>query len=229
MQRSGIHLGSIGGTTLRVEITFLILVALFVILDLERGEPLQRALLWIPILFFSVLLHELGHAAMIAFLGFGSSEILLAGFGGLTINRRASRPGQDILISLAGPFSSFLLALATIVTLRSVPFASTDPMLASLLPLLAWANMVWGVFNLVPIYPLDGGQAFNSLARMITSDRRAAVASIVLSLLLAAAAVLFGIYHRLFFLAIIAGMLLMQNYQRWQALRDAPPPDGGEG
>jgi Zn-dependent protease len=216
---SGIRLGSIAGTTLHVEVSFLILVGLFVLLDIERRVPIERALLWIPILLLSVLIHEIGHAAMIAVFGFGRSTIVLGGFGGVTINQRRSVPWKEILISLAGPGFSLLLALLLALAFSTVPFLRSDPMFAVLIPLMIWANQVWAVFNLVPIYPLDGGQAFQNLARFFTTDHRAVAISIFSSMAIGAVVLVLALFTRSFLLAILAAMLLMQNYQRWQVWR----------
>ena len=216
---SGIRLGSILGTTIHVEISFLILIGLFVILDLDRGLPIQRALLWIPILLISVLFHEIGHAALIGLFGFGRSTIVLGGFGGVTINERRSIPWKEIVISLAGPGFSLLLAFALTWIFLGIPRLASDPMLAALIPLMIWANKIWAVFNLVPIYPLDGGQALQNLLRYVTTDRRAVGASIVTSMVIGALVLAGALFARSFFLAILAAMLLMQNYQRWRLWR----------
>ncbi|HVR42264.1 MAG TPA: M50 family metallopeptidase [Thermoanaerobaculia bacterium] len=221
---SGFRLGSIAGTSIHIEVTFLILMGLFVILDVERGLPIQRALLWIPILLISVLFHELGHAALIALFGFGRSTIVLGGFGGVTINRRQTTPWKEIVISLAGPTFSLLLAILLIVAWRSVPFLRGDPMLAAMIPLMVLANQVWAVFNLVPIYPLDGGQALQNLARFFTRERTAAFLSIWISIVLGAGILALALWLRQFFLAIIAAMLAMQNFQRWQIWRGWKDP-----
>lgn len=221
---SGFRLGSIGGTPIVMEVSFFILMGLFVILDLERGMPMERALLWIPILLISVLFHELGHAALIALFGFGSSVIFLGGFGGVTINRRRSVPWKEIVISLAGPASSVLLAVILALLWRRIEFLRTDPMMAALIPTMVWANGVWAVFNLVPIYPLDGGQALQNLGRFFLPERRAAFVSIWISMILAAVVIVLALLRTSLFLVIIAAMLLMQNFQRWKAWRSGIVP-----
>src|SRR5450755_358043 len=77
-----IHLGSIRGTTLGVDFSFLILVGLWVASYYDPAAGIQHALLWIPVLFLSVLIHELAHALMIGAFGYGPSEIVLGGIGG---------------------------------------------------------------------------------------------------------------------------------------------------
>ncbi|HUP63724.1 MAG TPA: M50 family metallopeptidase [Thermoanaerobaculia bacterium] len=219
----GIRLGSLRGTSIHLEISFLILMGLFVILDIERGVPIQEALLWIPILLISVLFHELGHAGLIGLFGFGRSLIVLGGFGGVTINARRSQPWKEIVISLAGPAFSLLLAWLLAAAWGAVPAMRADPMLAVLIPRMIWANRVWAVFNLVPIYPLDGGQALYNLMRSFTADRTAAVISIWLSMILGIALLAVALLSRQFFVAIIAAMLGMQNFQRWEAWRQGSP------
>lgn len=220
---SGFRLGSIAGTSIHMEVSFLILMGLFVFLNLEQG-PIERALLWIPILLISVLFHELGHAAVIGMFGFGRSLIVLGGFGGVTINQRQSRPWKEIAISLAGPGFSVLLVAILAGLWTFFPRLQRDPMLAAFFPSMIQANLFWAAFNLVPIYPLDGGQALFNFGRSVTTDRRAAFLSIWLSMILGAAIFVLALFGKSFFLAIIAAMLTMQNFQRWQAYRSGAGP-----
>jgi Zn-dependent protease len=225
---SGFRLGSLGGTTIHIEISFFILIGLFVLLDLESGNPLPNALLWIPVAFLSVLLHELGHAGVLGMLGFGPSQISLAGLGGHTYNPRRAKPWQDLLVSLAGPMTSFLLWYGAETAYRNVPFANQDPMLASFLPFLAWINLIWGFFNLLPIVPLDGGQALRNFFRFFASDRTAVYIVSIISILLGALLILWSVFNRQFFIAILGAMLTMQNVRTLQAVRSVrggPPPD----
>lgn len=215
----GLRLGSIGGTTLFAEASFLILAALFVAISMQRGEPLEVALLWVPTLFFSVLIHELGHAGMIGLLGFGRSVIVLGGFGGVTTNPRDARPWQNILISLAGPVAGYLLAVAIQNAFVRSEFLQSDRFFREWSFQLIFANKAWAIFNLVPIYPLDGGQIFRNLTMMLTSERNSFVATTWLSMILSGLLVVYGLFSGSFFLASIAFMLLLQNYQNWSSFR----------
>lgn len=219
---SRLRIGSILGTQMYIEMSFLILVVLFVAIDLERGAPIREALLWVPTAFLGVLVHELGHAAAIGMLGFGPSEIVLAGFGGFTLNRRRARPFQDLLIGLAGPLASLLLAIVAYVSYRSVPFAQTEPLLNAWLPHFANVNIIWAIFNIVPIHPLDGGQVFQHFLRLFASDKLAFVTSVWLSIILAAALAVWGLVSRGgLFLTLICALMVRENYQRWAAYKSA--------
>jgi stage IV sporulation protein FB len=225
---SGFRLGSILGTTIHLEISFLILVGLFVVLSLERGAPVQDALLWLPIAFVSVLVHELGHAAVLGLLGFGPSQIALAGLGGHTFNARRARPWQDFLVSIAGPLTSFLLFYVSVLIYRHSSFAQNDPMLRAFVPFLAQINLIWGFFNLLPIIPLDGGQALRNVFRFFLADRTAIYFSSIISVLLGGLLIGWALLRGQFFIAILGAMLTLQNFRTIQAVRSIRGPGDGD-
>ena len=225
MNGSGFQFGSIRGTTIRVETSFLILIAFFVLFSMQSGTPIEHALLWIPVVFLSVLLHELGHASILGLLRFGPSEIALAGMGGFTQNRRRSKPWQEVLVSLAGPITSFLLAALAWWVLSAFPLATRDPMLRAFMPLMVRANISWGILNLLSVHPLDGGQALRNFARIVVSERTALLFSVWLSMLIGVPLVLWSLYQGQLFLAVIAGFLTVQNYQEWKIVRSSFPHD----
>lgn len=215
----GIRLFSFRGTTVHVEISFLILVALFVFLDLERGDPAREALLWAPLLLLSVLLHEIGHAAAIALLGFGPSEIRLASLGGVTLNRRNASPLREIVISVAGPLMSFMLSGIGLLVRQNLGGESLSPFLAAFLPKLIGANLIWGIFNLLPIFPLDGGHVVQQIARAVARPITAARVSAITSLFFSLGLVVLAIWARQIFLVLFGALFAFQNYQRLSALR----------
>jgi stage IV sporulation protein FB len=218
-QRRGISLGSIGGTSIEVETSFIVITALIVFMNLDQHQGIQYALLWVPILLISVLFHELAHAATIALLGFGRSRIFLSGMGGVTVNQRHARPWQDLLISLAGPMGSFLLSWICSAILRNVTMARADGLLAALLPQLIYWNIVWGIVNLIPIYPLDGGQTARNILRTFLSERRSFLISVWSSMVIGTVTAIVALLHGSFFLGIIVAMMVMQNFQQWQMYR----------
>ena len=214
-----IHLGSIGKTSIDLDFSFLILVGFFVLTFYDRSQGIQYALLWIPVLFLSIGLHELAHAAAIALFGYGASHIVLAGMGGATMNKRNARPWHDMLISAAGPGASFLLAWLTAMVRWRVPLASQDPMLVAFLPLLQNANLWWGVFNLIPVSPLDGGHVVRNFFRMFLTERNAFAVSVWIAIVVGTMITAFGIYIRYVFLAILVGWYVFTNFQQWQYFR----------
>ena len=219
-----LHLGSIGGTSIDVDFNFGFLVLLFVILNYNPEQGIHYALLWIPILFISVLVHELAHAGMIAAFGFGASQIVLTGMGGVTINRRRARPWQDLLISIAGPASSFGLYFLSVWFIRNVEVAQTDRMLAALLPAMAWANRAWGLFNLIPLAPLDGGHAVREFFRMFLSERNAFIVAIWIGIVGGILIAAYLLLARAFFIALYIAWFVYMAWQSWQYFKQHGVP-----
>lgn len=168
-------------------------------------------LTWMAACFLSILVHELGHAVAMRYYG-ESARIVLYGMGGLAISDggyarsswdygRRSRRGawQQILISAAGPGAGFLLAIVVIAfvwamqgrvplavpSIRSPIFWSVDlenMRLENLVWDLLFINIAWGLVNLLPILPLDGGRISQQLLTMRDPSegiRQALILSIV--------------------------------------------------
>lgn len=214
-----LHLGSIRGTTIDVDFSFLILVGLFVVINYNPQQGVHYALLWIPIAFLSVLIHELAHAAMFGVFGYGSSRIILGGLGGVTINEslhRNVKPWHDLIISVAGPFSSFGLWFLSKWLIENLAVARTDRMLQAFLPLFALANIAWGIFNLIPVPPLDGGHATRSFFSIFLSDRTAFTVSTWIAIVVGAAVAVWFAVTRQFFIAFYIGWFVYMAWQRWQ-------------
>jgi Zn-dependent protease len=218
-----LHLGSIGKTSIDVDFSFFILVGLFVVLNYNPEYGIQYALIWIPILFLSVLVHELAHAAMIAILGFGSSQIILGGMGGVTINQRRAAPWQDFLVSVAGPASSFLLMLLCLFA-RNTELGQTDKMLRVLFPLMVQANLFWGMFNLIPVPPLDGGHATRDFFRIFLSERTAFIIAIWIAMVVGTGVVVYAFSVKWFFLAFYLAWFVYMAWQQWQYFREHGTP-----
>ncbi len=137
------------------------------------GPNLQKTLLWVLCVFLSVLIHELGHAWTAQSFGL-RPQIVLHAFGGYAAYHLTGRQStwQRILILIAGPAAGFaLLGLATlglfaVTALRqSSATTSVPPQLITMLVHLCYINLWWGVLNLLPIYPLDGGQIAREVLR----------------------------------------------------------------
>ena len=211
-----LRLGSIGRTSNDLEFNFLFLVLLFVFMNYNAAQGIQYALLWIPIVFVSVLVHELAHAGAIAMLGFGASQIVLTGMGGVTMNKRRARPWQDLIISVAGPAASFALYFLCVWLLNNVRATHTDKMLAALIPLMAWANIAWGIFNLIPVPPLDGGHATRDFFRMFLTERNAFIIAIWIAIVVGAGVAVFALVARSFFVAVYIGWFVYMAFGQWQ-------------
>ena len=118
-------------------------------------------------LYGSVLLHEISHALTARAFGLPVRGITLHFLGGHTeIERESPTPGRDVLISAAGPAVS--LAVSGLAFVASVPVA--QPIAEYILLGLAFANLVVGIFNLLPALPLDGGHILRAIVWKVTGD-----------------------------------------------------------
>jgi Zn-dependent protease len=125
------------------------------------------------ILFFmSVLLHELGHSIVALRYKLPVKRITLYIFGGISeITSEPTSALAEFVIAFAGPLTSFLLA-AFFYTLEIV-FKGVAPIFA-IAKYLAYINLVLGIFNLIPGFPLDGGRVFRAIVWGITRNLRRA-------------------------------------------------------
>jgi len=232
---------SIAGIPVTVNPGFWIISLMFGI----AADNLLLIILWVFVIFVSILIHELGHA--FAFRRYGQrSHILLHVMGGLTIpesvpwgdrwaNVALSRP-QEIFVSLAGPFAGFLFAglISVVVVLTGgsvisykllgfiplpltsfVPYGGT--FINELVHQLLWVNIFWGLINLVPVQPLDGGNVARNI--LIQYDPFDGVRKAFwLSAITGAFIALIGlVVFRSLYMALLFGFLAFQSYQAVQA------------
>ena len=172
--------------------------------------------LWVVVVFVSALVHELGHA--LAYRAFGYQPVIqLVALGGVTTTSTdVPLPfGRDVVTTLAGPTAGALLGLACLWLSRVV----TAPSVVEGLEIGAGANIVWAVFNLFPILPLDGGRVSQTvLGRLF--GRSGLIAAYALGVLTCAVGALAG-YRFLGAGPITLVFLLLFGWQNLQALLSA--------
>ncbi len=162
---------SLFGIPVHVRPIFWVVVILLGLPASSEQAALTGAATWVMIVFVSVLAHELGHA--FAMRAFGRApSIELWGMGGLTSwgdGPTVSRT-RSIAVSLAGPGAGFVLALpvALYAAGAELPPGSLP---ATVVDQILWVNVGWGLLNLLPILPLDGGHVMESaLASMFGAN-----------------------------------------------------------
>jgi Zn-dependent protease len=127
-------------------------------------------------LFGIVLLHEFGHALACRSVGGGAERIMLWPLGGIAYVSPPPRPGAVLWSIAAGPLVNVVLLLISIPLLK-VPFPGD---IARLVQALAFINKWLLIFNLLPIYPLDGGQILQSLLWFVIGRGRSLKVSAVI-------------------------------------------------
>jgi Zn-dependent protease len=113
-------------------------------------------------LILSILVHELGHAFAARKLHLPIERIHLFLFGGMAeLRHRPLKSSDELLIALSGPAASLLLALLlwpVMVLLKPVFFVEYH-----LVQFILYVNLLLALFNMIPVYPLDGGRALRAL------------------------------------------------------------------
>ncbi|HET6975288.1 MAG TPA: M50 family metallopeptidase [Pyrinomonadaceae bacterium] len=170
----------------------------------SRGFNVLFLLEWMVVVCVSVLFHELGHALVGRRFGL-SPQITLYSMGGLTswTNSREISPAKDLAISLAGPGAGFLFGGICLIVGPAVLTAVPFELLTVAYRDLIWVNIGWGVFNLLPILPLDGGHVLATLERWLTK-KRDQIISHAISLLGCIALVLLALKLRFLWVALLA-------------------------
>jgi Zn-dependent protease len=220
----------LGSIPVRVHGSFL-LVALFLGFGGgDPGQPIAGIVEWVIVVFVGVLLHELGHALVGKSFGL-TPQIDLMGFGGLTSwsagNARALGTAKRIAISLAGPFTGIAIGTGTLIVFRAraglPPFAFFDHRTpwTELVYAIVFVNAGWGILNLLPILPMDGGNVLFQSLNWLTKGNGEKPARIV-SLVVAASAGLYALFVlRQTYAAIMAGLFAVQNLQALRASSEA--------
>jgi len=171
-------------------------------------------LISLVMLFLAIVFHEGGHAAVARAQGMVGMHIVLGAFGGYCSYSGDRRPKSELLISLAGVVVNGLLAWGSWLALRHAPMP--HPLVEQMLTaFLSW-NVVLAIFNILPIYPQDGGQALLNLCQMRMNP--ASARRLTLSVSVATAVVGLAVYTVYFgtptlWLFFIIGMLLFAAFR----------------
>ncbi len=148
---------SVLGYPVRIHPSFWFIAAL---MGVQRSRDVASLIVWVPVVLMSILVHELGHAATAGRWGVVHRIVVHAG-GGETSWKPLGQSiwWQRLAVSLAGPAAGFALAL---VAWLLEPHLSAHWLMGLAAHDLVQVNVVWGVFNLLPIVPLDGGQVLKT-------------------------------------------------------------------
>ena len=158
-------------------------------------------------LFAIVTLHEFGHALACRQVGGRADRIVLWPLGGVAIVDPPSRPGAHLWSIAAGPLVNLaLLPVFVLLTLVSAVLGVNEaaPNLHTLLSAGIFINLLLFLFNMLPIYPLDGGQILRSLLWYVIGRARSLMAASLVGLIGVAALGLFAFAAGALWIGILA-------------------------
>lgn len=172
-------------------------------------------------LFLIVLLHEFGHAFACRQVGGSANYILLWPFGGVAFVQPPPRPGAQLWSIAAGPLVNVALipVLAVLQRLAAPLLAFQAPDFFRLILMAGQINFLILIFNLLPIYPLDGGQILRSLLWFPLGRILSLQIASVIGLIGGALIALYGLLNGSLWIALLAFFLLSQAIAGWRQAR----------
>lgn len=181
--REGIPLGRIAGIPIVLAYSWFLIAAFTVIVfgpQLEEGYPglgagaYVVAFIYALLLLFSVLVHELSHALAAKMYHWPTQKIVLNLWGGHTqFENFTATPGRSLVVAFSGPVANFVLAGLgwLVVSNLEQPTTLTAAVVNTLANIFVWANLLIGIFNVLPGLPLDGGRLVESIVWKATGSQ----------------------------------------------------------
>jgi Zn-dependent protease len=163
-------------------------------------------------LFLIVLLHEFGHALACRSVGGNANRIVLWPLGGVAYVDPPPRPGATLWSIAAGPLVNVALVpvlWGILFSIRNAGLSATSPDVYQLVSMVAWINVVLLVFNILPVYPLDGGQILRSLLWFVFGRAWSLMIAAVIGLLGAVSFIGLALWKHDIWLGLIALYMIM--------------------
>jgi len=204
------------------------LVALY-----EMDRTKQYSSIWWGVLeyvtiFAIVTLHEFGHALACRQVGGTANQIVLWPLGGVAYVAPPSRPGATLWSIAAGPLVNLALMPVLLVALLISKPLMLSPDFTLFIQQSFLVNVVLFVFNVIPIYPLDGGKILRAVLWFFIGRARSLMAATIVGFIGVGGMVLLALFAQSIWigvLAVFAGMQCLAGFNQAKALQkmeDAP-------
>ena len=217
--QSPLKIGSIMGIPIKLDTSLLLALPIYAYFSAINSQPFGFAEVESPIvryglsalsaifLFISVLLHELAHSYFAKRYGLNIFSITLLFFGGAASMEIPKKPGQEAKIAFAGPLTSLIIGFVCLFTYSYVispsPVLSQNPVYF-IIWILGSMNLVLGVFNLLPAFPMDGGRILRSFFAWKMSYAKATHSAASIGKFISILMAIYGIYVGDLWLLLIA-------------------------
>jgi Zn-dependent protease/CBS domain-containing protein len=222
--RWSIPIFSLGGTVIRIHVTFLIfMIWLWGIYFRQGGsEAAWQGTTFVAILFVCVLLHELGHVFAGRRYGVQTADVTLWPFGGIAnMERMPAKPSEELVVAIAGPLVNVVIALLLAIYLGgrvdTQNLAELESPTISLAAKVLWANVVLVLFNLIPAFPMDGGRVLRALLAMRLGNARATQLAAAIGQAFAVVFAVIGIFYSPMLIVIAIFIFLAASGEASQA------------
>jgi Zn-dependent protease len=220
-RQGSIHLFRLAGVDLFLHWSWFLVAAFEIQSRKGRYTSITWNVLEYLALFLIVLLHEFGHAMACRQVGGTANEIMLWPLGGVAYVNPPQRPGATLWSIAAGPLVNVVLLpilFAAGMMSRSLGWEQAMPDAYMLLRAILFINLSLLIFNLLPIYPLDGGQILRSLLWFVLGRARSLMVATLVGMLGIVGFIGIALWLRSFWLGAIAVFMLMNC---WRGLKHA--------
>ncbi len=167
-------------------------------------------------LFLIVLLHEFGHALACRQVGGQANQIVLWPLGGVAYVSPPVRPGATLWSIAAGPLVNVVLTPVLFLLLFAAGksgWENTSPDAFKFLGMIFKINLVLMIFNLLPVYPLDGGQILRSLLWFVLGRARSLMVAAIIGLVGVSGFIVFALYEQDVWLGVMSAFILMNCWR----------------
>jgi Zn-dependent protease/CBS domain-containing protein len=175
-----IAIGSIAETAIRLHWSFILFFTLLclAVFFVSGATAALTVAIFLCLIFSCIVLHEFGHIRVARLFGVHTPEVMLLPIGGLAkLQRIPNEPQQELAIAVAGPAVNFVLFGILSLVLGRWPELDALARLAegefNLVEQLALFNLVVGLFNLLPAFPMDGGRILRAVLTFVIARHKA--------------------------------------------------------
>ena len=200
------------GVPVRLHFTFILFVLFLLVTFLGGARGGSNYAIFLAGAVLSVLLHEMGHAAMAAHFGYRTVEVVMFPIGGLSRMERPLKPAAEAWVSAAGPVVNLILAggiFGYLMLMHQQPGTidlkdMLSPSDSSAAALLLYGNVLFAIFNLLPAFPMDGGRLLRALLSYVRPPDEATRVAAWMGRMLAMGMGLYGLVDQQFLLVFFA-------------------------
>lgn len=216
MRGGTIHLFRFAGVNVYLHFTWFIVAAYFISGYIRKYESPVWGVLEYVGLFVIVLIHEFGHALACRQVGGVANQIVLWPLGGIAFVNPPRRAGAYLWSIAAGPLVNVILLPVLGVLLMLVRASAPGSDIAVFVHDLNWINFGLLIFNILPVFPLDGGQIVRGLLWFPFGEFRSLQIASVIGLIGAAILGILGLIAGSVWWAVLAFFLLSRAWYGWQ-------------
>jgi len=220
------------GIPVKIHVSILLTFAMIAYVVFVEKLRLSEAVgfsAYVICLFACVLMHEYGHALMARRYGIGTQDIILTPIGGIArLRGLPTKPGQEIMVAIAGPLVNLVILLLIVLVFQVLGIGILQPDQVEyeiftygigFMHMIFVMNLVLFAFNLIPAFPMDGGRILRALLAYKLSQERATFIALIVGRGFAIAFVVLGLYNKAWILALIGGFIFIAAGMEYGAIK----------